>query len=62
MRELIAYGGIAVIILVFYYFIGAYSCAEKSIGFSAYRFGLFSGCLVVHKGRWLPLENIRGFD
>lgn len=44
------------------YFIGAIGCNLKSESFENHKFNLFSGCMVKHKGKWLPLDNIRGFD
>lgn len=38
------------------------ACIEKSISFEDSQWGLISGCMVKHQGRWLPLDNIRGFD
>jgi hypothetical protein len=38
------------------------SCRQKTISFSGYRYGLLSGCMVLHNERWLPLDNIRAFD
>lgn len=38
------------------------SCAKKSISFEGHSYSLTTGCMVKHKGKWLPLENIRGFD
>jgi len=38
------------------------SCKEKSVSFESYRHSFSAGCMVKHKGKWLPLENIRGFD
>ena len=37
-------------------------CNAKAKSFEDHEYGLFSGCMVYHKDRWLPLENIRGFD
>lgn len=37
-------------------------CEQRSISFKDSRWGIISGCMVNHNGRWLPLENIRGFD
>lgn len=44
------------------YFVGKIACEEKSISFEASRYQLISGCMVKHNGKWLPLDNIRGFD
>ena len=37
-------------------------CEEKSISFEDHRYSVLAGCMVKHDGKWLPLENIRGFD
>jgi len=38
------------------------SCSQKAVGFEQHDYGFFKGCMVKHKGKWLPIENIRGFD
>jgi hypothetical protein len=38
------------------------SCKAKAVSFDSYSFGPIQGCMVLHNDRWLPLENIRGFD
>ncbi len=38
------------------------SCEVKSQSFSESKYTSLGGCMVKHKGMWLPLENIRGFD
>lgn len=38
------------------------ACEERSVSFEAHDFGMIKGCMVKHNGKWLPLENIRGFD
>lgn len=40
----------------------AHACKAKSVSFDNHNYGPIQGCLVLHNGRWLPLENIRGFD
>lgn len=66
MKEELAFimAGIAIIILLFIgiYFVKSAQCTNRSVSFEAYEYKLFGGCMVKHKGRWLPLENIRGFD
>lgn len=39
-----------------------YKCTQKSVSFDDHQYKLFVGCMVKHKDRWLPLDNIRGFD
>ena len=36
-------------------------CTQQSVSFSNHKFGFFSGCMVEHNGRWLPLDSIRSF-
>ena len=38
------------------------TCYEQSKSFDGVEFSLVGGCMVKHKGMWLPLDNIRGFD
>lgn len=38
------------------------ACNDKGASFEDVEYRFFAGCMVKHKGRWLPLENIRGFD
>jgi hypothetical protein len=38
------------------------ACEEKAVSFEEHDYGFIKGCMVKHKGQWLPLENIRGFD
>lgn len=40
----------------------AHTCTVKSVSFEQHRYDIFAGCMVQHEGRWLPLENIRGFN
>ena len=58
----LAYVIMIVVIFVLTIAASAYSCEQKSISFDEHRFGIFAGCMVKHEGRWIPLENIRGFD
>ena len=51
-----------VILLVGAYFISKEACNQKARSFSEHEFGIFQGCMVKHNNRWIPLENIRGFD
>lgn len=38
------------------------ACRQKSVSFEKSSWGIFSGCMVKHNDRWIPLDNIRGFD
>jgi hypothetical protein len=51
---------LAMLVGVFFYY--SVSCSKKSMSFSDHDFSLIGGCMVNNNGRWLPLENIRGFD
>lgn len=58
--------GIPVVLLVFI-LLGAYafaniSCQKKTAAFESRDFSIFTGCMVKYNGKWLPLDNIRGFD
>lgn len=44
------------------YWVESKGCDQKTVSFEYHKFGFFSGCMVVHQGRWFPLDNIRGFD
>jgi hypothetical protein len=61
---LVLIGLVLFIILLFVpaYFSDVISCQQKSVSFESHKYGFFSGCMVKHNDRWLPLENIRGFD
>lgn len=37
-------------------------CYAQGQSFDGVSWGPVQGCMVQHRGRWLPLENIRGFD
>lgn len=38
------------------------ACKNQAISFDKYEFKIFGGCMVEHKGKWIPLRNIRGID
>lgn len=42
--------------------IGSVSCGNKAVSFENYEYKIFGGCMVEHKGKWIPLNNIRGID
>lgn len=60
--SILAFVAIMAIALIPIYFIENSACRSKSVSFEGHDYGLIQGCMVKHKGRWLPLENIRGFD
>jgi len=37
-------------------------CEARAVSFEQYDWGIIQGCMVKHNGKWLPLDNIRGFD
>lgn len=62
MKELLGVFAAFLMILIFLYFIDKKSCEVKSKSFQDHEYSLVGGCMVNHKGSWLPLDNIRGFD
>ncbi len=58
---------LAILILIGLMWVGVYfikqeACNQRTVSFEDHRYGLFQGCMVKHNGKWLPLDNIRGFD
>jgi hypothetical protein len=55
-----------VVVFVVLIFIGIWTderaCHVKAKSFDEHEFYVFGGCMVKHKDRWLPLDNIRGED
>jgi hypothetical protein len=45
-----------------WYYFKSTQCDTQSVSFEEHHYDFFGGCMVKHKGMWLPLENIRGFD
>lgn len=48
-------------------FMGGYlwskaGCESKGRSFEGVEYSITGGCMVKHQGKWLPLENIRGFN
>ena len=62
MNELIAGILLIFVLVVGAQFIKSSACTHKSVSFEAHKYTMIGGCMVKHKGQWLPLENIRGFD
>ena len=56
------YGVAIIAIFVFMLVFRHVQCTSKSISFPEHEFSITGGCMVKHNGRWLPLENIRGFE
>lgn len=57
----------AVVVLLVGAFYGIYAlertaCERQAVSFEDHKYDFFAGCMVKHKGRWIPLDNIRGFD
>jgi hypothetical protein len=42
--------------------LSARGCEQRAVSFAEHRWGYLSGCMVLHNGKWLPLDIIRGFD
>jgi len=42
--------------------IDQHACIAKARSFEEIEWGPIQGCMVKHNDRWLPLENIRGFN
>ncbi len=61
-KEFISLSFMLFIIFIGLFFFMKESCSQKAISFEEHRFGIFQGCMVKHNNKWLPLENIRGFD
>ena len=38
------------------------SCQVKGQSFDSVEYSVIGGCMVKHHDKWLPLDNIRGFD
>ena len=56
-----------IVIILSIIFTGVYwfksnRCEVQAVSFQDSNFTVFGGCMVNHKGKWLPLDNIRGFD
>ena len=66
MREdvtfIIGIAGIIATVIFGVYKLAESECEVKSQSFTERNFTFVGGCMVKHKGMWLPLENIRGFD
>lgn len=66
LKEFFIGVGVLVFFLLFFYFFwygfSHIGCKNKSISFEAWDYGITSGCMVKHDNKWLPLDNIRGFD
>ncbi len=62
MKEVIAFVFIIICVIFGTYKLAESECEVKSQSFTERNFTFVGGCMVKHKGMWLPLENIRGFD
>lgn len=36
----------------------SYKCGAMAVSFNKYEFGLFSGCLVEHEGKMVPIKSV----
>lgn len=41
--------------------VSSYQCSQRAVSFDDSEFKVFAGCMVKRNGKWIPLENIRGF-
>ena len=41
--------------------VNSYQCSQRAVSFDDSEFKVFAGCMVKRDGKWIPLENIRGF-
>ena len=57
-----AFGVFAVILIWGAHLLSENSCHVKGQSFDQVNYSFIGGCMVKHKGKWLPLDNIRGFD
>ena len=62
MYEFISLVVICIVVAVGSYWASCISCSQRGESFEDSNYGVYSGCMVKHKGKWLPLDNIRGFD
>lgn len=60
--ELMFYVVVLVLMTAVNFWYASAKCNAKSVSFEDRKWTPIQGCMVKEKGRWLPLENIRGFD
>ncbi|QGZ13108.1 hypothetical protein [Alteromonas phage XX1924] len=44
-----------------HFLIRSYKCDARAVSFDDSEYKLIAGCMVKRNGKWIPLENIRGF-
>ena len=62
MKELIPVTLIGLLFFTVMFVLESISCTNRAISFEEHEYHIVGGCMVKHEGKWLPLENIRGFD
>jgi len=63
MDKELVYGAVFFAALLFgAYWMDKEGCMVKAESFDGVKYSVIGGCMVKHKGKWLPLDNIRGFD
>ena len=63
-EKIFGLGALAVLVALFIglYYLSEEGCMVKGQSFDDVSFSLVGGCMVKHNNKWLPLDNIRGFD
>lgn len=62
MKDFIAFFAFIGLMLFGAHKLEQHTCYVKAESFEDVKYNFIGGCRVKHGGRWLPLENIRGFD
>ena len=44
-----------------YFLIQSYKCDARAVSFDDSEYKFIAGCMAKRNGKWIPLENIRGF-
>ena len=61
MREFILWFVTIIVIMVVSLGFKTYKCHTRAASFNEVEYRVVTGCMVKSQGRWLPLENIKGF-
>lgn len=63
MREALWYFLLFVIGMGIYFGVDSYMCKEKvrMMG-KTHSYGCITGCMILHKGEWVPLSSYRSLD
>ena len=63
MREGLIYVLIALVAWGIYFGFSSYSCGEKArLMGKTHDYGVLTGCMILHKGEWVPLNSYRSLD